>query len=413
MSLQAKSFKLLGVFLLTVPVLTGCWDRLELEERAVVLGISIDSAEPESEQEEDEVSHLREKFPAPKKKMIRITAQIAIPGQIPLGPGEGESGGGGGSGGGGQSVWVLEVVGHTIDDAIMNLQQQVSGKIFLGHLRVIVISEEVARQGIENLNDYLRRNSEVRRMAWLMISKGSAEEIMMAVPRLERVPTLYLIGTLDDAVRMGKFPENYIGMFWGHSSAKGHEGFLPYVELKEKNNIEISGMAYFRGDKMVGTTKPLEIGAYMATKGLNPGGYRGMISLDEEGSTVTLHVTSRKSKFDVEIKNNLPYITVTSFMEMNVEEKLGEDFLIDSAEVIQLIRTEFEQSSTKLQESLIKQTQEKKSDIYGFGEYVRAKEPQFWDKHVQTKERWQDMYKEIEIDVKVHAEVRRIGMKAK
>ncbi|WP_010273174.1 Ger(x)C family spore germination protein [Paenibacillus senegalensis] len=404
------------VLAVVCPLLTSCWDRQELEERAVILGISIDTVSDEAEKEESEAAHLFGKFPAPNKNMLRITAQIAIPGKIPLGPGDaaGEGGGGGSGASEQQSTWVLEVVGHTLNDALMNLQQQISGRIFLGHLRVIVISEEIARRGIWNLNDYLRRNSEVRRMAWLLVAKGNAKNFMMASPRLDRLPTLYLIGTLDEAVRMGKFPEDYIGMFWERSSSKGQEGYLPYVELKEAGNAEIIGIAYFRDDKMVGATKPLEIAAFMATKGNNPGGYRAMVSLDDnKQNSVTLYTTSRKSSFNVDLKNGLPRFTVQVFMELNVEERIGYGLVIDNSKILEKLQKEFIESSTKLQEDLIKQTQKHKSDIFGFGEYLRAKEPGYWDRNIGTAEKWQEMYSKVDIEVKVDAEIRRIGMKAR
>lgn len=404
-----KAAKLLSVVLVVLPLLTGCWDRLEIEERAVVLGISIDTAGPEAEKEEDEVSHLEGKFPAPKKEMIRVAIQIALPGKIPLGPGEN----GGGKGGAEQTIWVIDVVGHTIDDALMNLQQQVSGRLFFGHLRVIVVSEAVAKKGMQNLNDYFRRNPEVRRMAWMMISKGDAQELMKAAPKLERVPTLYLMSTLDDAVKMGKLPEDYIGMFWSNSSKKGQEGFLPYVAIMKEQNIEVSGLAYFKGSEMAGVTKPLEIGAYMGIKGVKKAGYRGSISVDGTASnTITLYATNRKSKIDVEIKNGRPKITVTILNELNIEEKVSEQYLVDHPDILKKIEREDEKAAIKLHEDLVKKTQESGSDIFGFGEYVRAKEPQYWNEHIKTKEGWQKMYKDISIDVKIDIKIRRVGMKA-
>lgn len=403
--------KLLCVMLLLVPLLTGCWDRLEIEERAVVLGISVDEAEPEAEQEEDEVSHIKGGFPAPQKEMIRVTVQIAIPGRIPLGPGE--SGGGGSGSGAESSVWVVDVVGHTIDDAIMNLQQQMSGRLFFGHLRVIVVSDAVARKGLQNLNDYFRRNSEVRRMAWMLISKGEARELMAASPKLERVPTLYLMSTMDSAVKMGKFPNDFVGNFWSNSSKKGQEGLLPYVELMKAENVEISGLAMFKNDKLVGVTQPLEIGAYMGVKGLNPAGYRGTISVDGPEDTVTLYATHRKSKIDVSIRNGLPHFTVTILNELNIEEKISDQFRIENPEVIKEIERKDKQGAQKLHEGLIKATQKIGSDIFGFGEYVRAKEPKFWNEHVGSKEEWQKMYKEVAIDVQIDVKVRRVGMKAR
>ncbi|UUZ79369.1 hypothetical protein LJK88_29920 [Paenibacillus sp. P26] len=66
---------------------------MEIEERAVVLGIGIDKAEPEAENKESEVTHLHGSLPSPKGDMLRVSIQIAVPGRIPLGPGGGGGGG--------------------------------------------------------------------------------------------------------------------------------------------------------------------------------------------------------------------------------------------------------------------------------------------------------------------------------
>src|SRR5690606_9526301 len=124
---------------------------------------------------DQEVSHLKEINPVPDHPMIRVAAQIAVPGRIPLGPGEG-------GGSTNKPVWILEAVGHTLDDAMLIMQQQVSDQLFYGHLRVIVVSESFARLGMSNLNDYFRRHPEVRRLAWLAVTKGKAEPFMKTAP---------------------------------------------------------------------------------------------------------------------------------------------------------------------------------------------------------------------------------------
>lgn len=402
--------KLVMAIAVALPFLAGCWDRLEIEERAVVLGISVDVAEKGAEKKEREVSHLRGKYPVPNKEMIRVAAQIGLPGRIPLGPGES----GGETDGGGQStVWVIEVVGHSLDDALMNLQQQISGRLFFGHLRVIIVSEEMAKRGLQNLNDYLRRNPEVRRMAWMMISKGKASQLMKAAPKLERVPTMYLMATLDEAVRMGKFPSDYVGMFWSDSSKKGKEAFLPYISIMPAQNVEIEGMAYFRDDKMVGVTKPFEIAAYMGVKGMNPAGYRSFVRVDDTTNVVDLYATYRHSQTEVEIRDGLPHFRVHAFIEVNLEEKSNEKTLVITPELIEKIERQDEKAAVKFYKGLIKQTQEKGADIFGFGEYVRGKEPRFWNQKVKTKKQWQEMYKKVTVDLTVDIEIRRVGMKAR
>jgi spore germination protein KC len=401
--------KLLCVIPFVIPLLTGCWDRLEIEERAVVLGISVDVASPSADKEEDEISYLAGSYSAPHNEMIRVAVQIALPGKIPLGPGES----GGGKGGARQTVWVIDVVGYTIDDALMNLQQQISGRLFFGHLRVIVVSEELARKGLQNLNDFFRRDPEVRRMAWLMISDGNAEKLMRAAPELERVPALYLLATLDNAVRSGKFPTNYVGMFWSNSVKKGQEAYLPYVGLEKEQNIELMGLAYFKNEEMVGTTKPLEIATYMQIKGLNPGGYRGFVKMDGTSNIVTIYSTSRKSKLDVQIRNNHLYFTVSIFTEINMEEKINEQFTVNNSQILKEIEQAHKASTKKACEVLVEEMQQKKTDIFGFGEYVRAKKPSYWNREIKTKERWQQMFHDINVEIKVDSKIRRIGMKAK
>lgn len=226
--MSQNKYKAKRIFLLIflVPLLTGCWDSREIEQRSTILAIGIDKAGPGAEEREAEVSHRKGDISIPEEHMIEITVQIAIPGRIPLGPqvGAGEK----------KPVLVVSVVGHTIEDAIYNLQQEIADEIFLGHLRLIVLSEEVAKEGVKRFNDYLRRNPEIRRTASIVVSKEKASKYMEVSPELERVPSLYLAEMVDSLVDLGKFPESFIGKFWSTFSSKGQDGYLPYFQIKEK-----------------------------------------------------------------------------------------------------------------------------------------------------------------------------------
>ncbi|MDF2958294.1 MAG: germination protein Ger(x)C [Paenibacillus sp.] len=404
-----KAVKLLLVLCLTFPLLTGCWDRLEIEERAVVLGVGIDEAEPGEVSKEGEISHLKNAFPAPKTGLIRLTVQIAVPGRIPLGPGG--MGGGAGGGGGQNTVWVVDGIGHTIDDALNNLQQRVSPPLFFGHLRVIVVSEAVAQKGIQNLNDFFRRNPEVRRMNWMFISHGMAIDVMKASPQLERVPSLYLMNTMDQSVKMGRFPNDFLGLFWSSSSAKGSEGYLPYVMLKGQSTMEIGGMAYFKNDKMVGLTQPLEIAMFMAITGVNVGG--GQVFVQVPGTTqyVLFGARHRKRAIKAEIRNGKPHIKIDVHIEGNILEKANESINFQH-DIITQIEKQLGKEATRAYRNLIKKTQEKGSDIFAFGEQIRGKHPQYWNREIKTKEKWQEMYEDLSVEINVEVNVRRIGMKA-
>jgi spore germination protein KC len=388
--------------------LTGCWDRLDIEERAVILGIGIDKAEPGKAEEEGQITHLKD-YPRTKNGMVHITAQIAVPGRIPLGPSEG----GGGGGGGQQTVWLADATGHTVEEAVNNLQQRVAPPLLFGHLRIIVVSQEVAEEGIGDINDYFRRNPEVRRMNWLLVSKGKAVDLLKASPQLERVPTLYFVTLMEQAVKMGRFPNHFLGIFWSILSSKGREGSLPFIELKGKDTVQINGLAYFRGDRMVGTTSPIEIPLYMGIIGEGNAGGRAFVKVPgTNNGYIVFGATSRRSNMKVGIKNGSPYANVKIAIEGNILEKSGDAFDLDKETLFQ-IEEQLEKDVRESYMKLISETQERSSDIFGFGEYVRGKESKYWNRNIETKERWREIYRDLPIEVSVQIRIRRIGMEAK
>src|SRR5690625_3429623 len=143
----------------------------------VVLGVAVDLASEEEAEKESNTTHSEGSFRAPHHNLIKVTVSVAVPGRLALGPGGAESGGGGG-GKGGTPIWVLEIVGHSLDDALTDLEQQLEYELFFGHLRMIVVSEDFAKQGVRELSDYLRRDSNVRRTAWMAIGEGMAADYM-------------------------------------------------------------------------------------------------------------------------------------------------------------------------------------------------------------------------------------------
>ncbi|AIQ72886.1 MULTISPECIES: Ger(x)C family spore germination protein [Paenibacillus] len=399
-----KRISLLLLLSLVFVFLTGCWDQLEIEDRALVLGLSIDSVPANSKTEDDQTTHLKSaNINLPK---IRVTAQIAVPGRVPLGP----SSGGEGSGGNQNPVWVVQVYGYSLDDALNNLQQQISDPRYLIHLRVIIISEDFARKNLSDLNDYLRRNPEVRRRTWLLVSEGEASKFMNINPPLQRVPTLYILSTMEKAVRSGKFPANYIGVFWSAESKWGESGYLPYVSLHQKDNMLIKGLAYFSGGVMVGSTTPIEIGAYMSMKGLDPGGYSVMFNSEDFGP-LTLKVNDRFTRSKVKIKDGKPHITINIYLEAALDEHLGNNIRIDSSQDLKKLEANFQKGVLTIFDHLIKQTQQAHSDIFGMGEYVRAYAPSYWKANVRDKHDWEQQYSDLSIELNVKTNIERVGLK--
>lgn len=402
--LVGKMLRLILVVSTLIPMLTGCWDQVEIEDRALVLGLAIDKAPPEAK--DDESTHIQEKFPL---KKIQVTAQIAVPGRVPLGPGSS------GSGSSNQNpVWVVKVTGLSLDDAMNNLQQQIADPRYLVHLRVIIISKDIAhsKDHMDELNDYLRRNPEVRRRTWLLVSEGSATKFMDVAPPLQRVPTIYILAMMDKAVDIGKLPPDYIGNFWSAHSKWGQSSFLPYIAIREKDNILIKGLAYFREGRMVGTTKPIEIGAYLAIMGMNPGGYSEFFQVPELGFVMTV-ITERHSRNKSSISKGKPHLKYHLSLEGNLDEHFQSMNPINSSARLHQVELTFNKRATKLINNMIKKTQKDHCDIFGMGEIIRAHHPSFWKEHIHSKKDWEEMYGNLTVDVEVNMAISNVGLKQK
>jgi Ger(x)C family germination protein len=395
-------FALLLTFVASL-VLTGCWDRYELEDRANILGIAVDLAEKHEAREEPEVTHRFGHFPEEQRdQLYKVTAQIALPGKIKLGP---EGGGGEGSG---KTAWVIETFGHTLKDAMANMQQQLAEKLYLGHLQIVVVSDEIAKKGLEEVNDFLRRDHEVRRTAWMVINKKDASKVIKTAPPLETVPALYLADTLDNAVRFGKLPREYLGKYWIDIKDDGIDALLPAVKVIDNDRILVDGMAFFRGEKMVGRTKPVEIGAFMAMKEINPGGYSISVSLEDKKGVYLIKSLERDSKILVKIHNGKPTATINVKIDAMIEEETNINQIDEG--ILKEIEEAANQKGEEICNELVKKFQEKGSDVFGFGARVKAKYGWYWDKEVKTDENWSKVFKEMEVKVSVDYTIRRAGM---
>lgn len=394
-----------GLLLMLTVFLSGCWDQLQIEERGLVLGLAIDPAPPESETHEIKSTHLSENLP---KRMLKVTAQIAVPGRVPLGPGSGSEGGSKNQ----NPVWVVSVVGRTLDDCMNNLQQKIADPRYLVHLRVIVISKEIAREGFDELNDYFRRNPEIRRTTWLLVAEGPAIEFMTVAPPLQRVPTLYLLAMLEKAVDSGKFPQDYLGSFWSAESKWGQDGFLPYVSVRSNENILINGLAYFKDGRMAGTTLPLDIGAFMAVQGMEPGGYSVLFKVPGLGH-VMVQTTERYANKITSVSGGKPSVTCELRLEAVVEEQYGSDQSVNSTSRLKEISAALDRVAHRDIMALIRKTQQESSDIFGIGELFRSRHPAYWRANVHSPEDWTRIYHKLPIKLDVHYSIRRVGLKAK
>jgi spore germination protein KC len=370
--------------LLLVLLLAGCWDRREIEEKSTVLMVGVDlCAQGEG-------------------CNVMLSRQIAIPGRIPLGSAGGAGAGGGGSG---DTVFVVHSPGKHYSDTTSDAQAQVNRSLHFGHLKLLVWSEEFARQGVADWAGFTRRNAEYRRNSWIAVTEGRAEDVIRSRPTLNRVPALFFNDMFDDAIKGGRIPKIYWGEFLNRLSNKGEDAIAPLIRMDGRDKPMLSGLAVFRGGRMVGKLTPEEMATYMEVQGVKRGAELLMIDLPG-GGRVDLRVDGRRTHYRLRSVGGRIYASVDIVLESQLI-MASDDVDITDRHVRELIANQAAAEVKLRANALVEKLQKGlRVDVISLGERVRAYLPATW----KSIPDWPTAFADAQYDFEVKVNLRRAGM---
>jgi len=212
---RAVRFAALVLLLLAA---AGCWDYADIENRAPILGLGFDrSSDPE--------------MPVLVSAEVPIASAVA---PTPVGQAGSERR---------SPKWIFESTGATVSEAIDMLNKTMARAPVHRHIAALVVSREIAAQGIEPLVDYFLRNSQVNIRAELWVTDGKARDVLMADPPFQPFVSFGLEAAL---LKSETFPAVPRGVTIEHFNRKIGEGgaIVPRVELGEGELIT-SGAGVF------------------------------------------------------------------------------------------------------------------------------------------------------------------------
>ncbi|ACT00317.1 germination protein, Ger(x)C family [Paenibacillus sp. JDR-2] len=361
-------------------VLTGCWDRREINDVAFVLAGGADK----------------------EGDNIRISVLIPLTGNM------GNSSGGGGSGG--QKPFTVKTEkGKTVSEAVSKLQFRLPRHLFFGHRRVIIIGEELARsEGIETVIDAITRTPEKRLSTFIAISEGKALDLLSADTRLERFSAESIREQLQsEATARINLKEAVCKLI-----TVGEDVFLPYLQKvktdikgHESEDIRSEGFVLFHNGRMTGK---LEGNAAIGFRLLNQSvrDYDETINLD--GSYLTVTISHAKISIEPIIINDELSYRIHSKVKVSISEDDNQERNYDYSG----IRNQIEQSvSQHLVDNInlaIKEMQQNNSDAIGFGLQAYRAYPQKWIK--KYRKDWNETFPKLKFEVSGEANLFRLGM---
>ncbi|MTH53158.1 Ger(x)C family spore germination protein [Bacillus mangrovi] len=146
---------------------------------------------------------------------------------------------------------VLEETSTLTRDLLTDLQRKSSDPLVYGKLQVAIFGEELAKEGFEELLDSLQRDASVGSRVYLAVGRKSASEILMGQYG-SRGTAVYLSNLIRHNMNSRDLSRQNLHLFLYELYDKGKDGYLPILSLSGKDELEISGVALFDKDRMVG-----------------------------------------------------------------------------------------------------------------------------------------------------------------
>lgn len=361
-------------------VLTGCWNRKELNTLAIVQAIGIDRTEDE---------------------LINISAQILKPSEV---KGQAKENTG---------VWLVTSTGETVFDAIRNASLKTDRKLYFPHNKVILLGEDTAKKGIIPLLDFLGRDHEVRRLSYIFIAKGKAEDILLGEHEQEKVPGKAIESLAKTSVIASHLPKRDLEDLIETLGSKTDSSVVPGIELikKEdkdtsKNVVALDSTAIFKKDKLIGWFDHTETRGLLWVLSEIKSGIIVVKSPEDETKNVSLEIIKASSKITPNIEDGKLTITVEVQEEGNLAEQMSEVNLSKPDTFQELEKRQTAAIEAEINAAITK-AQAWNVDIFKFGEEFHRKYPQEWP---ELEKNWDQEFPKIEVNLEVAAKLSRIGL---
>ena len=298
-----------------------------------------------------------------------------------------------------------------------------SRNVYYGHIRVLVIGEELARNGISEILDVMKRSREPRSDFYVMVAKDtSAENILKILTPLDKLPANKLFHSLDkshkssaktDAVPLNQFIEDLV--------TKGTNPVLTGVEIKgnineggDQDNLKHStpptrtvykNVALFKKDRMLGWLDDNQTVGYnyVTNNVINSSG----IVKGEDGGSIVIEALSTHTKQSVKIEQGIPHIFIDVNAVCNVQEVMSTDDLEDEKVITQLEKKSEQKIIERMQSSIQQISDKYNVDIFGFGRTIYRSKPKEWRKLLNKY--GHEYLKHLPIHYKVKVNINRIG----
>ncbi len=358
MSKIAKLFCIILCIVIIMLTLTGCYDNREIGDLAYVVAIGIDEAD---------------------NNMFNLTFQTAVPKSVTKGEGE-----------------TTDIKTFKTDNFLSGFRKTgryLSKKINLSHTKIIVVSEEIAKKGLQPFLNGLQNYMELRPNVNIIVSANGAKNYIESLqPKLLASPTKFYDMMFKSYQTDFRVPSSQLGDYLYRIHSSGAQPVTIYTDVdnnvidskkpetdkpaeeadKGKKNMSVKGLAVFNGDKMTGSLDSAETSIYaLMTGSIDSIKLEVKDPLDERYKILSNIRKDKSSKTSVQVYGIKPQINIEFNLHADIEAVQSNINYSDPAK-LQKVQKEYEDYIKNVMNGLLtKASYEYKSDIFGFGQIAK------------------------------------------
>jgi spore germination protein KC len=358
-------------------LLTGCWDRIEVNDLALVMASGLDQATGQN---------------------IRLTSQIAIPSQ-------------GGQSASSSSIQlpflVVSSVGTDIINAKQKIQEKLSRRLYIPHRRVLIIGENLAQRGIQPLLDDFTRARYSRLDTFVLIAKGTTANALLKIPyQYEGIP----MEAVREIERSKTGPAINIKDLVNTIASGTMSPLIPAIEKVSQPNgkatFRISGAAVFRHDRLAGWLDAKE------TRGITwfqNEVKRGIITvrLKETPGVISMNLTNNTIKIFPKKEHGQLVMHVNAQAEGNIIENTTDLNLMNPKNDPRVNHAFSDELYKRMITTLNTIQHRYKSDVLNFGEIIHQEYPKEWKK---LSTHWDEEFPKLKVIIHTKITFKHIGM---
>lgn len=350
---------------------TGCWNYKELDELAIASGAALDK-------NTDGTIHLT----------IEVV-NIAGDGQVVYEP------------------KYVESDGTTFFEAARKAITKEGKRIYWSHAKVIIMSEELAREDIAKYLDFLFRDAEAREDTWLLISREkTAGEILQSKGVLKSMVSFQIEDTMRSQKSISRFPFIELFEFFDRLFYKQVAPILPAVHLVQQDDEktpEVAGTAVFKDKKLIGFLNEEDTKSMLWLRDEVKGGLAIIKDAAGTKENATLEIFKSKTKITPIIQEGILKMKAEIDLDVGIGEIMGSTDFISSVGKQKLTKAAEVQIEKEINNMYTKLRDKYDADVFGFGRRIEMKMPVVWN---QIKGDWDEFFAELELDLNVNISIK-------